>query len=90
MEIKQTNNNLQLNTNKNKNLILSKKGILLENLSIINKMENIFIIDLYHICAEKNDKTDLDMIKYFEIVNEYCVYNENYLYIFLHSNKQTE
>ncbi len=90
MEIKQTNNNLQINPIKNKNLILSKKGILLDNLSLLTKMETIFIIDLYHICTEKSNKTDLDMIKYFEIVNEYSIYNENYLYIFLHSNKQSE
>jgi len=89
MELKQ-GTNLQINSLNNPNSIIMKKGILLDNLSNINKIENLFIIDLYNICSEQKEKTDLDMIKYFEIVKEYSIYDENFLYLFFHSSKQSE
>lgn len=89
MELKQANkviiNNASLN-----NPSLERKGVLLDNLSLLHKIENIFIVDFFHINSEKNDKTDLDIIKFYEIVKEYSVYDEKMLYLFLHSNKQME
>ena len=89
MEQKQSNN-LMINNPSHSNPTLERKGILLDNLSILHKIENIFIIDFYHINSEKNDKTDLDIIKFYEIIKENSVYDENMLYLFLHSNKQLE
>ena len=72
------------------NTSISKNNSILEKLSIVNKIETLIIIDLYHICSEKKEKTDLDMIKYLDLVKENSVYDEKILYLFFHSNKQTE
>lgn len=89
MELKK-NNNLILNNPSQNSPTSERKGILLDNLSLILKAENVFIIDFFHINSEKNDKTDLDIIKFYEIVKEYSVYDDKVLYLFLHSNKQME
>jgi hypothetical protein len=88
MEINQGNN--LNNKNPCQNNLLDRKRILLDNLSIFNKIENIFIIDFFHICSEKDVKTHIDIIKFYDIVKEFSVYDENVLYLFLHSNKQME
>ena len=88
MEINQGNN--LNNKNPCQNNLSDRKRILLDNLSIFNKIENIFIIDFLHICSEKDVKTHMDIIKFYDIVKEFSVYDENVLYLFLHSNKQME
>ncbi len=91
MDLKQANKFMINNPSQNnQSLALERKGVLLDNLSLMNKTENFLIIDFYHLNSDKKDKSDLDIIKFYELVKEYSVYDEKMLYLFLHSNKQME
>lgn len=89
MEIGKKSGSFAANRSSNDNNTGKKKS-LIDNLSILNEFENIFIIDLFYICAEKCDRSDLDMIKYFDVAKEYSIYDDKTTYIFFHSNKQLE
>ena len=59
MDLKQANKLMITNPSQNnQSLALERKGVLLDNLSLMNKTENFLIIDFYHLSSDKKDKID--------------------------------